>query len=432
MAVPESLNLFEDDNITLDDNLDSCIRKSEYYDIDDFHDIMKKYNNGKNISILNLNARSLVKNINELTIILSNLPSPFSIITIEESWLNQDLEPLVQIDGYTFIPKHKTKCKEGGGIGIYVKNDIDFIERIDISSPKELDGILDYIFVEIKQTAPLKNILVGVFYRAPGNNTINTITNHFKSFLPKIVKENKTLVLTSDMNINLLKCSSHEPTAYYYDTMLCNGLIPKITVATRTTYRTSTLIDHIFTNENTPDSSFAGTITTSMTDHFFNFIFLKNSTITKHPKTVTYRAFTEKNIAKFNEKLMNSDFNQVYNNTCPNKAYDELIEKYTKIMNDTIPMKTTKFDKYKHNVNPWATKGIRNSIKHRDKLHMKIKRAKNDKQRKKLEAEYNDYRSFLQKVIKIAKRNYEKERFEKCKNDSKSIWNNINAVLGKN
>ena len=62
---------------------------------------------------------------------------------------------------------------------------------------------------------------------------------------------------------------------------------------------------------------------------------------------------------------------------------------------------------------------------------MKIKKTKNEKHRKKLEIEYNDYRAFLHKIIKSTKRQYEKERFEKNKNDSKSIWNNINAVLGK-
>ena len=43
-------------------------------------------------------------------------------------------------------------------------------------------------------------------------------------------------------------------------------------------------------------------------------------------------------------------------------------------------MKTTQFDKYKHNFNPWVTKGIRLSIK-----HCKIKKPKNDRERNKLD-----------------------------------------------
>ena len=55
----------------------------------------------------------------------------------------------------------------------------------------------------------------------------------------------------------------------------------------------------MFVNDDTYDQSFAGTITTSMTDHYFNFIFLKNKKSIKRPESVTYRAFTEKNISKF-------------------------------------------------------------------------------------------------------------------------------------
>ena len=79
----------------------------------------------------------------------------------------------------------------------------------------------------------------------------------------------------------------------------------------------------------------------------------------------------------------------------------------------------------------WVSKEILLSIKYRDKLHSKLKKAKSNAQRVKLENSYNEYRSFLHKKIKIAKRNYEKELFNKCKNDSKSIWRNINNILGK-
>ena len=61
---------------------------------------------------------------------------------------------------------------------------------------------------------------------------------------------------------------------------------------------------------------------------------------------------------------------------------------------------------------------------------MKIKKAKTDKQRKKLEQKYIDYRQFLNTIIKTKRRQFEKQRFDKHKNDSKFIWQNINSVLG--
>ena len=430
MAAPDEFDV-QLDNVLQIDGEGSSIQRSYYYDLDEFSKLMKIHNTDSNISVLNINARSLIKCFNELSAILQDLPSLFDVITVEETWLSETLEPLVQLRGYTFFAKHKKKCKEGGGIGIYVKNEIDFVFRDDLECPKEFQDIFDYMFIEIKHRAPLKNDLVGVIYRPPGSDTVYTLTHHLKDLLPKLNKENKTIVLTSDMNINLLQCSNHQPTAFYYDTLLCNGYLPKITSPTRVTHSTATLIDHIFVNECKNKQSFSGTITSSMSDHYFNFIFLNNANKPERPKTMTYRPLTEANISKFNAALSDLDFSSIYETTDPNEAYDKLINAYNETLDRVIPLKTVRFNKHKHSLNPWASKEILLSIKYRDKLHSNMKKAKNSSQRSKLEKSYNDYRVFLHKKIKTAKRNYEKELFKKCKNDSKSIWKNINSILGK-
>ena len=431
MAAQDDCDVQLDNELHLDGEDGFSIQQSLYYDLDEFNDVLNIHNKDTNLSILNINARSLVKHFNEFSSILSDLPSSLDIITVEETWLSESLEPLVQLDDYTLITKHKNKCKEGGGIGIYVKNEINFTHRDDLACPKEFEDLFDYMFIEVKQKTQLKNVLVGVFYRPPGRDTVNTLTEHLKMLLPKLTKENKVIVLTSDMNINLLQCSNHRSSTFYYDTLLSNGFFPKITSPTRVTHSSATLIDHIFVNEKNSSQSFSGTITSSMTDHYFNFIFLKNSTKAERPKTVTYRPFTEKNISKFNEALKNTDFSSILSMTDPNEAYNYLINVYNNLLDEVIPLKTVRFNKHKHNLNPWASKDILLSIKYRDKLHSKIKKAKNISQRIKLEKSYNDYRIFLNKKIKTAKRKYDNELFEKCKNDSKSIWRNINSILGK-
>ena len=191
----------------------SYIKQSSYYDIEEFKNIMNQFNTESNLSVLDINARSLVNHFDELSSILSDLPSPLDVITLQETWLDDSLSPLVSLDGYSFITKHKLKCKEGGGLGIYIKEGIDFKERKDLSCPPELQELFDYTFIEVKQNAPLKNTLIGVFYRPPGIDSVTLLTDHLKSFLPRILKENKSLVLTSDMNINLLKYNVHKPTS---------------------------------------------------------------------------------------------------------------------------------------------------------------------------------------------------------------------------
>ena len=279
----------DNDPLTDNDEISPRVTKSLYYDIPDFNDLSKNINLDNHISILNINARSLLKHINELSAILEEFIVQFDVITVEETWLNDLLKPLVNLNGYTFITKHKRERKEGGGIGIYVKHGIDYVERKDLDSLNNSEELFTYKFIEIKQDAPLKNSLIGVLYRPPGQNTILDLANHLDILLSKLNEENKNITLTGDTNVNLLKCTEHQPSSYYFDILLSHGLIPMITVPTRVTHSSATLIDHIFVNEAQAGISQAGTIRTSMTDHYFNFIFLGNSKKWKYPKSVSYR-----------------------------------------------------------------------------------------------------------------------------------------------
>ena len=168
MAAQGDFDVRLDNLFYLDDEEGGLIQQSYYYDLDEFNNVMNVHNTENNLSVLNVNARSLIKHFNEFSAILSDLPSSPDIITVEETWLSESLEPLVQLKGYSFIAKHKHKCKEGGGIGIYIKNEIEYTERDDLTSPNEFEECFNYMFIEINQKDPLKNILVGVFYRPPG------------------------------------------------------------------------------------------------------------------------------------------------------------------------------------------------------------------------------------------------------------------------
>ena len=84
-----------DDIFLNDDNdLEPVIPQSNYYDIEDLCKLMESIDPKLYLSVLNLNARSLIRNFDEYKILLAILPNLFDIITIEETWLNEDLEAL--------------------------------------------------------------------------------------------------------------------------------------------------------------------------------------------------------------------------------------------------------------------------------------------------------------------------------------------------
>ena len=87
----------------------------------------------------------------------------------------------------------------------------------------------------------------------------------------------------------------------------------------------------------------------------------------------------------------------------PNKM--ELIIKESR--EKCLPQTEVKFNKYKHKISPWITFAIINSIKKRDQLYVKWKKANPNSQKySDLENLFSSHCSALQKSIREAKKKY--------------------------
>ena len=70
--------------------------------------------------------------------------------------------------------------------------------------------------------------------------------NIFKDFIEKLASENKTTYLSGDFNIDLLKVDTDNKINDFYNSLSSNLFIPHITLPTRITSHSQTLIDNIF------------------------------------------------------------------------------------------------------------------------------------------------------------------------------------------
>ena len=64
----------------------------------------------------------------------------------------------------------------------------------------------------------------------------------------KITKENKPSIISGDFNLNLIKYTQNRGVNQFLENVLSNNFIPHITLPTRVTKKSATLIDRIFTN----------------------------------------------------------------------------------------------------------------------------------------------------------------------------------------
>ena len=79
-------------------------------------------------------------------------------------------------------------------------------------------------------------------------------SNYLNSLLEKISKEQKSVFLLGDFNINLMNYNVHNPTNEFLDSLVSNSFLSYILQPTRISSHSKTLIDNIFPNINLPDS----------------------------------------------------------------------------------------------------------------------------------------------------------------------------------
>ena len=90
----------------------------------------------KQISICHLNTQSVPSTFDNFQFMINQ--TNFDVIALSEKWLKNDKHLLecVRLPGYEFAYRNRNK-KRGGGVGIYIKDTIEFKLRNDISKLDE-------------------------------------------------------------------------------------------------------------------------------------------------------------------------------------------------------------------------------------------------------------------------------------------------------
>ena len=165
----------------------------------------------KCFSLFHLNIRSLSRNYDNFTSFLANTDGKFSIMRVSETWL-KDSGYSFDIMGYDFIHNPRPN-RIGGGVGIYINNDLEYKSRPDLALPDISSPSTESLFIEIRRSLS-KNIIIGVIYR-PSDSKVNDFLQNCNSLLAKIGKENKLFYLLGDFNLNLMNYHSDMITAEF-------------------------------------------------------------------------------------------------------------------------------------------------------------------------------------------------------------------------
>ena len=291
--------------------------------------------NKRGLHLIHLNINSIVSKIDELRIITKK--SRASVIGITESKLDETiLDEEIDIDGYELARSDRNR--HGGGVVCYIRNDISFNVRGDISS--ETENIFLDIF--LPKTKP---ILIGILYRPPDQSgfldKLSTAISKTSNF------DNQEVYTLGDLNINLINNQKHTPNGIkrYQEFSSLHGLKRLITSPTRVTDNSSSLLDHVLTNS-TYRISQSGVVDTGLSDHQLIYCTRKvNRAKSNTHKYIRTRSLKNYSQSSYLEKLNEIDFPNYSKFKDINDAYSDFIGKVTSVIDQMAPMKEIRVKK---------------------------------------------------------------------------------------
>ena len=213
--------------------------------------------------------------------------------------------------------------------------------------------------------------------------------------------------------------------------MYSNSLAPKITIPTRLTTHSKTLIDNIF-DTNIDENSIAGNLTSPISDRLAQFLIYTNrshrtTTISKQVrfkrnlKVLSHHAFKKELQINWHEILKIEDENPDTSLEIFLNLIHTLLDKHISLIKMTS--KETKLQN-----KPWISQEILKNINKKNKLYHKFCKAKDPARKEKLHEEFKVLRNTVTNSLRESKENYYRKYFENNKLSFRKTWNGIKEI----
>ena len=380
------------------------------------------------ISVLSLNIQSLPAKFAEFSELVSEFTSCPDVICLQETWKVID-NSMFPLNNYHILETNTRSVARGGGVGIYIKQNLSYkiLKQYSVFSER----IFESLFIELS-LANNKKIVIGSIYRPGTVSPGMTFTEQFTQFseilstlLADISSEYEHVFIYGDFNLNILDLSN-KFIADYVETIFSYGFLQLITRPTRVSGNSATLLDHILTNS-TVNCHNSYILCSRLSDHFpviHQIDFKKEKT---KPKSFESRNFSQENINKFKNSLLNYRWNHVTNQTCTQEATNNFLSTFDTLFNAFFPVKTSKVNKLFNPIEPWMSSGILISKKRKTFL------AKTSLKNPSMAAvtEFKTYRNLYNRVIKSAKKLHFKKQLESNKKNLRKTWQILFSSINK-
>ncbi|KAM3964979.1 uncharacterized protein ACR2FA_000866 [Aphomia sociella] len=368
----------------------------------------------KHINILHQNINGLLAKSDVLSVHIEGLMSDgkqLDVICITEHNMKKSDLDLLKIPNYTLASSFTRNTRHGGSC-ILLRNNHKFkiINEIEKAS---IPNIIECSAVELIE----HNTIVICIYRPPKVDQASheTFLSNLSTILDKYAYKKKKLVICGDFNIDRLKKDNN--VSKKFEQFLL-GYNLKLQIKEPTRLSSGTCLDNFIHNIRGVKCQVLELALSDHTAQIFECPVKAFSLIT-HWYTKR-RDFSDENIIKFKEYISSLTFNDIYNLSNPNIAFNEFIDIFQLFYNMCFPVIKVKINISKKE--KWITKGIRKCSLRKREMLWKYRKSPNACNRD----EFKNYTKRLKTIINKTKKAQNDYFIETADNKTKATWNVIN------
>lgn len=366
------------------------------------------------LTIVNMNIRSLRSNLAKFQVLMSQLSSPPDIIVLTETWIND-----CEIGLYNYSNEYNTfyKCnnvQRAGGVIVFVHKSLKCFQR-----PVNVDGTDSIILNITHHNVSFQLIAMYRLHSTPLINMVQSLANFFSctSLMERVL-------MVGDINCDLNQFGTNKGVTDYVNVVSSEGFLNIVTVPTRVTASSATIIDHALFRG--LDLNIRCNVYDKLlTDHRLVCLGLNVRGIQKSVEPIVEN-FVKFDKNKFISHFEGNDWSDIFKLTDVDEIWNFILEKIVIAKNNAYVTATRNVDKFTVRM-PWINKKLQQKLDKCDRL-LKKKRSRP------FDSNFVEYCNKVckstKKGIETRRHNYFAKKFLFVKGDSKREWSLINGIMG--
>ena len=333
------------------------------------------------------------------------------ILCVSETWLYSYIrDAFIHIEGYNIYRQDQGR---GGGVCLFVKNYLKVTElKLGIENH---EGVEDkWVSVQHKK---FPSIIIGCVYRHPKAPV--TSFNYISDIFKEIILRNKPIFIYGDFNDDLLK--KDNKMGKLVKNLSLDQIVDK---PTRVTSMLASLIDLVITNAKYMIKK-SEVAPSTIADHETILTLLS---IRKPKKQTTFKTFRcMKNYSQetLYSLLMNNVhiLNKILNTDNVSDQVEILTNVFISCIDTCAPVVTREITRPPA---PWITDDIKETMKTRDRVKMKLKTQSSNVQLREI---HKDLKKKVNSQLADRKKQHYKQEYKKAKGNIADTWKITNNML---